>query len=86
MIAAAVQDSLRHFQALPFVLCSRYEVQLHRGQLTLTPLRRQEPTKDGVTPAAPVSTVIHLSDGDTSVQTLHSPDTFTLVTHKNEYK
>lgn len=33
-----------------------------------------------------MSTVIHLSDGDTSVQTLHSPDTFTLVTHKNEYK
>lgn len=64
----------------------KYEVQLHRGQLTLSPLRRQEPTKDGLTSVAPVSTVIHLSDGDTSVQCkFHSPDIFTLVTHKNEY-
>lgn len=34
----------------------------------------------------PVSTVIHLSDGDTKVQKPPNFDTFTLITHKNEYQ
>lgn len=64
------------------LLCSRYEVQLHPGQLTLVPFKRH----DEVTSSAPMSTVIHLSDGDTSVQKRSSPDTFTLITHRNEYQ
>ncbi|XP_019960825.2 uncharacterized protein [Paralichthys olivaceus] len=64
----------------------KYEVQLHPGQLTLVPLRCRGPADGEVTPAVPVSTVIHLSDGDTSVQKPSSLDAFTLITHKNEYQ
>ncbi|XP_070766720.1 uncharacterized protein [Enoplosus armatus] len=64
----------------------KYEVQLHPGQLTLVPLRRRVPADGEVTSSVSVSTVIHLSDGDTSVQKPPSSDTFTLITHKNEYQ
>ncbi|XP_023248680.1 formin-like protein 17 [Seriola lalandi dorsalis] len=64
----------------------KYEVQLHPGQLTLFPFRCRGPADDEVTPSVPVSIVIHLSDGDTSAQKAPSPDTFTLITHKNEYQ
>ncbi|XP_070695075.1 uncharacterized protein [Pempheris klunzingeri] len=64
----------------------KYEVQLHPGQLTLVPFRQRGPADGEVTSVAPVPIVIHLSDGDTSVRTPHSSDTFTLVTHKNEYQ
>ncbi|KAM9351041.1 uncharacterized protein ABDE67_008339 [Symphorus nematophorus] len=63
-----------------------YEVQLHPGQLMLVPFKRRVPADGEVTSPAPMSTVIHLSDGDTSVQKPPSPDTFTLITHKNEYQ
>ncbi|XP_029912350.1 formin-like protein 6 [Myripristis murdjan] len=61
----------------------KYEVQLHPGQLTLVPLGRRGPADGEVT--STVTTVIHLSDGDTSVEKPHSLDTFTLATHKNKY-
>ncbi|XP_040914790.1 formin-like protein 13 [Toxotes jaculatrix] len=65
----------------------KYEVQLHPGQLTLVPFRCQGPANGEVTSSvAPVSVVIHLSDGGTSVQAPHSSDSFTLTTHKNEYQ
>ncbi|XP_071333419.1 uncharacterized protein [Trachinotus anak] len=64
----------------------KYEVQLHPGQLTLVPFRCRGPADSEVTSLVPMSIVIHLSDGDTSVQKPHSSDTFTLITHKNEYQ
>lgn len=64
----------------------KYEVQLYPGQLTLVPCRRRGPVDGEVTPSVPISTVIHLSDGDTSVQKSPSSDTFTLITHKNKYQ
>ncbi|KAM6982012.1 uncharacterized protein LKV04_012709 [Tautogolabrus adspersus] len=64
----------------------KYEVQLHPGQLILVPLKRRVPAEVDVTSWTPKSTVIHLSDGDTSVQKAPYPDTFTLVTPKNEYQ
>ncbi|XP_022618790.1 formin-like protein 13 [Seriola dumerili] len=64
----------------------KYEVQLHPGQLTLFPFRCRGPADDEVASSVPVSIVIHLSDGDTSVQKPPSPDAFTLITHKNEYQ
>uniref|UniRef100_UPI0037E7538C uncharacterized protein n=1 Tax=Semicossyphus pulcher TaxID=241346 RepID=UPI0037E7538C len=64
----------------------KYEVQLHPGQLTLVPLKRRVPADSEVTSWVPQSTVIHMSDGDTRVQKPPSPDTFTLITHKNEYQ
>lgn len=73
-----------HITPSPF--CYRYEVQLHPGQLTLVPFRQRGPADGEVTSSVPVSTVIHLSDGDTSVQAPHGSDTFTLITHKNEYQ
>ncbi|XP_077370228.1 uncharacterized protein LOC144014333 [Festucalex cinctus] len=63
----------------------KYEVQLHPGQLTLTPFSRRGAAEGDLVSSTPVSVVIHLSDGDTSVQKPHSADTFTLVTRKNEY-
>ncbi|XP_071758734.2 uncharacterized protein LOC139914344 [Centroberyx gerrardi] len=63
----------------------KYEVQLHSGQVTLAPLGRRGPSDGEVPPTVNMSIVIHLSDGDTSVEKPHSRDTFTLVTHKNEY-
>lgn len=64
----------------------RHEVRLHPGQLTMTPCRRQIPADDEGASYAPMTTVVHLSDGDTRVEKLHSPDTFTLITHKNTYQ
>uniref|UniRef100_A0A672HVC6 Formin-like protein 13 n=1 Tax=Salarias fasciatus TaxID=181472 RepID=A0A672HVC6_SALFA len=63
----------------------KYEVQLHPGQLTLS--RRRVPTDGETTTSTSVSVpiVIHLSHGDTTVQKTQSPDSFNLVTHKNEY-
>ncbi|XP_053704318.1 uncharacterized protein LOC128749102 isoform X3 [Synchiropus splendidus] len=63
----------------------KYEVQLHPGQLTLVPLKRRLPPDGEATSPSTVSMVIHLSDGDTRVRTPCSLDSFTLVTHKNEY-
>ncbi|XP_061908543.1 formin-H isoform X1 [Entelurus aequoreus] len=68
----------------------KYEVQLHRGQLTLEPFSRRGgstvATADGEeTSRSHIKTVIHLSDGDTGVKKPHSADTFTLVTRKNQY-
>lgn len=70
----------------PALLFSRYEVRLHPGQLTMTPSRRQIPADEEGASYAPMATVVHLSDGDTRVEKLHSPDTFTLITHKNTYQ
>lgn len=64
----------------------KYEAQLHPGQLTLVPLRSWGTTDGEMTPSMPVSTVIHLSNGDTRVQKLNDSDTFSLITHKNEYQ
>ncbi|XP_044067459.1 formin-like protein 13 [Siniperca chuatsi] len=64
----------------------KYEVQLQPGELTLVPFRQRGPADGEVTSSVPVSIVIHLSDGDTSVQKPDSSDTFTLITHKNEYQ
>lgn len=64
----------------------KYEVQLHPGQLTLVPFKRRCPADGEMTSWVPASITIHLSDGDTSVQKPHGPDTFTLITHKNEYQ
>ncbi|CAG6021896.1 unnamed protein product [Menidia menidia] len=64
----------------------KYEAQLHPGQLTLVPLRQRAPADGELTSSVPRSIVIHLSDGDTSVQKPHGTDTFTLITHKNEYQ
>ena len=69
-----------------FSFCSRHEVRLHPGQLTLLPFRRRAPPDGEVASPLPVSIVVHLSAGDTTVQKPHSSDTFTLITHKNEYK
>lgn len=64
----------------------KYQVQLHSGQLTLAPFRRRGSGDGEPTSLVPTPIVIHLSDGDTSVQTPHGSDTFTLMTHKNEYQ
>ncbi|XP_026188297.1 formin-like protein 3 isoform X2 [Mastacembelus armatus] len=63
----------------------KYEVQLHPGQLTLVPFMCQAPA-DGEVTSVPESIVIHLSDGDTRVEKRGNSDTFTLITHKNEYQ
>lgn len=64
----------------------RYEVRLHPGQLTMMPSKPQVPGDDEAASYPPMATVVHLSDGDTRVETLHSPDAFTLITHKNTYQ
>ncbi|CAJ1084478.1 formin-like protein 13 [Xyrichtys novacula] len=64
----------------------KYEAKLHPGQLTLVPLKRRAPAEGEVSSWTPPATVIHLSDGDTSVKKPPSSDTFTLITHKNEYQ
>ncbi|KAM8863777.1 uncharacterized protein AB9W97_018430 isoform 2-T2 [Spinachia spinachia] len=64
----------------------KYEAQLHPGQLTLVPLKQRGPANTDGTSSGPPSIVIHLSDGDTSVQKADISDTFTLITHKNEYQ
>ncbi|KAJ0036332.1 hypothetical protein NQD34_005009 [Periophthalmus magnuspinnatus] len=48
----------------------------------MVPAKRRTTAEGEMAP--PVSTVIHLSDGNTTVQT-QSPETFSLVTNKNEY-
>ncbi|XP_034733174.1 protein diaphanous homolog 1 [Etheostoma cragini] len=75
-----------HRGGLASVKWVKYEVHLHLGQLTLIPYRGQDPADGEVTSTVPVSIVVHLSDGDTSVQKPPSSDTFTLITHKNEYQ
>lgn len=64
----------------------RYEVQLHPGQLTLVPVKQRGPANANGMFSGPSSIVIHLSDGDTSVQKPDVADMFTLITHKNEYQ
>lgn len=64
----------------------KYEVQLHPGQLTLVPFKRRGPADGEMASWVPASITIHLSDGDTSVHKPHSLNTFTLITHKNEYQ
>ena len=66
---------------------SRYEVKLHPGRLTLVPLGGRGPAHgEAASQSPPISVVIHLSDGAAGVRKPHSPDAFTLVTHKNEYQ
>ncbi|CAL8258429.1 unnamed protein product [Gadus morhua 'NCC'] len=65
----------------------KYEAQLHPGQLILLPAGRPAVLPQGEsTPTFNNSKVLHLSDGDTRVERSHSLDTFTLITHKNEYQ
>uniref|UniRef100_A0A3Q3K036 FH2 domain-containing protein n=1 Tax=Monopterus albus TaxID=43700 RepID=A0A3Q3K036_MONAL len=64
----------------------KYEVQLHPSQLTLVPFKNRGPAEDEETAFVLESIVIHLSDGDTSVQRPGSYDMFVLTTHKNEYQ
>ncbi|KAM4736743.1 uncharacterized protein FYW61_004408 [Anableps anableps] len=64
----------------------KYKAQLHPGELTLVPLRQQSNTESDVTSSVPLSTVIHLSDGATSIQKPYGFDTFVLITHRNEYQ
>lgn len=61
----------------------RYEVKLHPGQLIMVPLKRRATAEGEMLPA--VATVIHLSDGNTTVQKTQSPETFSLSTYKNQY-
>ncbi|CAL9703186.1 unnamed protein product [Knipowitschia caucasica] len=61
----------------------RYQVQLLPGQLVMVPLKRRSTAEGEMSPT--VATVIHLSDGNTTVQKTHSPETFSLTTNKNEY-
>lgn len=61
----------------------RYEVKLHPGQLIMAPVKRRVTADGEMTPAVP--TVIHLSDGNTTVQKTQSPETFSLSTNKNQY-
>ncbi|MED6239606.1 hypothetical protein ATANTOWER_008553 [Ataeniobius toweri] len=64
----------------------KYEAQLHPGELTLVPFRQRSNIDGDMTSSVPLSTVIHLSDGDTSVQKPYGFDTFVLFTHRNEYQ
>ncbi|KAM6924504.1 uncharacterized protein FYW49_004757 [Xenentodon cancila] len=64
----------------------KYMVELHPGQLTLVPFKQLNPMDSEVVSPASLSKVIHLSDGDTSVQKPKGTDTFTLNTHRNEYQ
>ncbi|XP_030589439.1 formin-like protein 13 [Archocentrus centrarchus] len=77
---------LLHRGGLASFRWAKYEAQLLPGQLTLVPLKGWDPADGEMTSSVPVSTVIHLSDGDTCVQKLHGFNTFTLITHKNEYQ
>ncbi|XP_019907059.1 formin-E isoform X2 [Esox lucius] len=63
----------------------KYEASLHPDQLTLLPSTQRAVGADGDNPSF-LPVVIHLSDGDASVERLRSCDTFTLFTHKNEYQ
>lgn len=61
----------------------RYEVKLHPGQLIMVPVKRRATAEGEMAPT--VATVIHLSDGNTTVQKTQSPETFSLSTNKNQY-
>ncbi|KAK5895172.1 hypothetical protein CesoFtcFv8_011790 [Champsocephalus esox] len=64
----------------------KYKVQLRPGELTMVPFKHRGPA-DGEGSSSPtVPIVVHLSDGDTSVPKPHGSDTFTLITHKNQYQ
>ncbi|XP_041700986.1 protein diaphanous homolog 1-like [Coregonus clupeaformis] len=65
----------------------KYEARLHPGQLTLLPITRRAVGADGdMVTSSSLPVVIHFSDGDASVEKPRSCDTFTLLTHKNEYQ
>ncbi|KAK6303327.1 hypothetical protein J4Q44_G00257810 [Coregonus suidteri] len=65
----------------------KYEARLHPGQLTLLPISRRAVDADGGTvTSSSLPVVIHFSDGDNSLEKPHSCDTFTLLTHNNEYQ
>ncbi|XP_035997675.1 formin-like protein 13 [Fundulus heteroclitus] len=64
----------------------KYKAQLHPGEITLVPFKHRSNMDGDVTSSVPLSTVIHLSDGDTSVQKPYGFDTFVLITHRNEYQ
>ncbi|XP_029580221.1 uncharacterized protein LOC115168813 [Salmo trutta] len=59
----------------------KYEARLHPGQLNLLPISRRAVDGEQSLPS-----VIHFSDGDNSLEKQHSCDTFTLLTHNNEYQ
>ncbi|XP_045548713.1 uncharacterized protein [Salmo salar] len=59
----------------------KYEARLHPGQLNLLPISRRAVDEEQSLPF-----VIHFSDGDNSLEKQHSCDTFTLLTHNNEYQ
>ncbi|KAM9504737.1 uncharacterized protein ACWYII_047463 isoform 3-T4 [Salvelinus alpinus] len=59
----------------------KYEARLHPGQLNLLPISRRAVDGEQSLPF-----VINFSDGDNSFEKQHSCDTFTLLTHKNEYQ
>ncbi|KAK7905112.1 hypothetical protein WMY93_017719 [Mugilogobius chulae] len=61
----------------------KHQVQLHPGQLVMSPVKRRTTADGEVLPAVP--TVIHLSDGTTTVEKTQSPETFSLTTSKNQY-
>ncbi|XP_029574671.1 protein diaphanous homolog 1 [Salmo trutta] len=65
----------------------KYEARLHPGQLTLLPISWRGVGADGdMVTSSSLPVVIHFSDGDASVEKRRSCDTFTLLTHKNEYQ
>ncbi|KAL1020596.1 hypothetical protein UPYG_G00002190 [Umbra pygmaea] len=65
----------------------KYDACLHPGQLTLNPISRRAVGADWLMEnSLSLPIVIHLSDGDASVETQGSCDAFTVLTHKNEYQ
>ncbi|MGH0166798.1 UNVERIFIED_CONTAM: hypothetical protein FKN15_066033, partial [Acipenser sinensis] len=59
----------------------KYLVQLHEGELIL----QHTDHTTGIEDSDPSSTVIHISDGNASVEKQHGCDAFTVHTKKNEY-
>ncbi|XP_029520959.2 protein diaphanous homolog 1 [Oncorhynchus nerka] len=65
----------------------KYEAHLHPGKLTLLPISQRGVGADGdMVTSSSLPVVIHFSDGEASVEKPRSCDTFTLLTHKNEYQ
>ncbi|XP_022532929.2 uncharacterized protein LOC111194087 [Astyanax mexicanus] len=63
-----------------------YDAHLYTGQLTLLPVGYRPASNDTDVPFTPSQPlVIHLSDGNASVETLRSSDTFILLTNQNEF-
>ncbi|XP_034761772.2 uncharacterized protein LOC117412189 isoform X1 [Acipenser ruthenus] len=60
----------------------KYLVQLHEGELIL----QHTDHTTGIEDSDPSSTVIHISDGNASVEKQHGCDAFTVHTKKNEYQ